>query len=46
MKFLFSTRLQAEGLQIYQKYAPFAQHVPIYNKFLDILGTSISENTF
>ena len=50
MEFLFSTRLQTEGLQLYQKHAPLLvfskvllKFVAIYNEFLDILGTLISK---
>ena len=53
MEFLFSIRLQAEGLQLYPKYASLQvfskillRFVPIYNEFFDSLGTFISQNTF
>ena len=44
--------LQAEGMQLYQKYAPLQvlskvllRSVDIYNEFLDILETFVSQNT-
>ena len=49
MELLFSTSLPAEGLQLYQKYAPLQvfskvllRFATIYDKFLDILETFIS----
>ena len=45
--------LQAEGMQLYQKYAllqvlskVFLRFVDIYDEFLDILETFVSQNTF
>ena len=53
MEFLFSTRLQAEGMQLHKKYAPqqvfskvLLRFVAIYNEFLDISETFIYRNTF
>ena len=44
--------LQAEGMQLHQKYAPLQvlskvllRFVDIYNEFLDILETFVSQNT-
>ena len=44
--------LQAEGMQLYPKYAPLQvlskvllRFVDIYNEFLDILETFVSQNT-
>ena len=54
-KFIFLAKLQAEGLQSYQKYASlqvvfriFDQicTVVIYKKFFKILRTSYSQRTF
>ena len=55
MEFIFLTKLQAEGLQFYQKYA-FLQvffkifdqicTVVIYKEFFEILRTSVSLKTF
>ena len=49
MEFLFSTRLQAEGLQLYQKYTllqvfskVLLRFVAIYDELFDISGTFIS----
>ena len=52
MKFFFSKILQAEGLQLYQKYIPlpvfskiFLQICSIYKAFLEILQTYSSQKT-
>ena len=51
----FLTKLQAEGLQFYQKYASLQVFfkvfdqictVVIYKKFFEILQTSVSQKTF
>ena len=40
MEFVFSTRLQNEGRQLYQKYVHLLlrRFLTIYNGFLDIIG--------
>ena len=53
MEFLFSTRLQAEDLQLDQNYAPLQifynvllRFVAIYNEFFNILVTFISQSIY
>ena len=55
MKFIFLTKLQAEGLQSNQKYASLQVFfkifdqiciVVIYKEFFEILRTSVSQKTF
>ena len=53
MEFFFSARLQADGLQLYQKHNPLQiffksllRFVAIYKEFLDILENFISQSTY
>ena len=55
MEFIFLTKLQAEGLQFYHKYASLLiffkifdqiSTVVTYKEFSEILRTSVSQKTF
>ena len=53
MEFLFSARLQADSLQLYQRQAPLQifykvllRFLAIYSGFFDILETFISQSTY
>ena len=48
MKFTFSTKLQTDGLQLYQKYAPLQLFSKVFAafEFFNSFQSSISQKTY